>query len=452
MSVNEKFKRKRSLSDQELFYLSWPIFVELFLRVIIGNINVFMISNYSEPAVAAVGASNQLLNLTVFIYGFVSVGTQIIISQLIGAKKREQIPKVITTALAGGTLLGLLISATFILFPRQLLFFMNLPENIVIIGVDYLRIFGGSLVISAVTATIIAILRSHGETKVGLYIPMVATIIAVIGNYIALYGPFGLPHLGVMGLGISSVVGNSIGLIIAVRLLYLKTNIHLFHLNVSDFSTDALKQILALGLPSSGESLSYQASQVVVTMIVASLGQTVLIAKSYVQAITQFVYLIAASIAQGNQIIIGRKVGAKEFDFAYERGKRSMLIASFVTIIIASLTYVFAEPLMQIFTSDAQIIEMAKVVFLVDIFLELGRAINMVLISSLNAAGDVKFPLMTSLVVLWLISLPFSYGLAIVAKLGLLGVWLAYAIDELLRSAVLIRRWKSGSWRTKSRI
>ena len=83
-------------------------------------------------------------------------------------------------------------------------------------------------------------------------------------------------------------------------------------------------------------------------MIVASLGQTVLIAKSYVQAITQFVYLIAASIAQGNQIIIGRKVGAKEFDFAYERGKRSMLIASFVTIIIASLTYVFAEPLMQI--------------------------------------------------------------------------------------------------------
>ena len=329
---------------------------------------------------------------------------------------------------------------------------MNLPENIVIIGVDYLRIFGGSLVISAVTATIIAILRSHGETKVGLYIPMVATIIAVIGNYIALYGPFGLPHLGVMGLGISSVVGNSIGLIIAVRLLYLKTNIHLFHLNVSDFSTDALKQILALGLPSSGESLSYQASQVVVTMIVASLGQTVLIAKSYVQAITQFVYLIAASIAQGNQIIIGRKVGAKEFDFAYERGKRSMLIASFVTIIIASLTYVFAEPLMQIFTSDAQIIEMAKVVFLVDIFLELGRAINMVLISSLNAAGDVKFPLMTSLVVLWLISLPFSYGLAIVAKLGLLGVWLAYAIDELLRSVVLIRRWKSGSWRTKSRI
>ena len=66
--------------------------------------------------------------------------------------------------------------------------------------------------------------------------------------------------------------------------------------------------------------------------------------------------------------------------------------------------------------------------------------------------GDVKFPLMTSLVVLWLISLPFSYGLAIVAKLGLLGVWSAYAIDELLRSAVLIRRRKSGSWRTKSRI
>lgn len=79
-------KKLLGKSDRELLFLSWPIFVELFLRVVIGNINVWMISHYSEPAVAAVSAANQLLNLTVFIYGFITVGTQIIIAQLIGAK------------------------------------------------------------------------------------------------------------------------------------------------------------------------------------------------------------------------------------------------------------------------------------------------------------------------------------------------------------------------------
>ena len=82
-------KKKRLHSDNEIISSVGQFLWQLFLRVIIGNINVLMISKYSESAVAAVGASNQILNLTVFIFGFVSVGTQIIIAQLIGAKKEE---------------------------------------------------------------------------------------------------------------------------------------------------------------------------------------------------------------------------------------------------------------------------------------------------------------------------------------------------------------------------
>ena len=73
----------------------------------------------------------------------------------------------------------------------------------------------------------------------------------------------------------------------------------------------------------------------------------------------------------------------------------------------------------------------------------------MTLVGSLNASGDVKFPLICSLTVLWLISLPFSYLLAIGLKLGLVGVWLAYTIDESLRACLMIHRWRKGQWRQK---
>ncbi len=95
-------------SNSELLFLSWPIFVELFLKVFIGNINVWMISQHSELAVAAVASANQLLNLSVFIYGFITVGVQIIIAQLIGARKQEDIPYVITTGILSSFCMGLL--------------------------------------------------------------------------------------------------------------------------------------------------------------------------------------------------------------------------------------------------------------------------------------------------------------------------------------------------------
>lgn len=443
-------KKTLSLSDRELLFLSWPIFIELFLRVVIGNINVWMIGHYSEPAVAAVGAANQLLNLTVFIYGFITVGTQIIIAQLIGAKKRGEINTVINTALLGSLSIGALISLTFIFFADPLLHFMNLDHQLIAIGRSYLQIYGGSLFLSSLTAVIIAVMRSHGFTQPALLVPMTASILAVIGNYFALYSPFGLPNFGVSGLAISSVIGNTIGLLIATVLLKKYVGFSVTTFRLKNLSKDYLKKILTYGMPSSGESLSYQGAQVVVTMIVASLGSSVLIAKSYITAITQFVYLVANALGQGNQIMIGRHVGAGEFDKAYKRGMRTMVIGVAASVTICLLTFLFIEPIMGIFTNNQEVIDIARGVFLVEIVLETVRAVNIILVGSLNASGDVKFPLICSLLVLWVVSLPFSYAMAIPAHLGLIGVWIAYAIDEALRSILMIYRWHSGIWRSKA--
>ncbi|MFY1068406.1 MATE family efflux transporter [Enterococcus sp. AD013-P3] len=443
-------KKTLTLSDRELLFLSWPIFIELFLRVVIGNINVWMIGHYSEPAVAAVGAANQLLNLTVFIYGFITVGTQIIIAQLIGAKKRGEINTVINTALLGSLSIGALISLTFIFFADPLLHFMNLDHQLIAIGRSYLQIYGGSLFLSSLTAVIIAVMRSHGFTQPALLVPMTASILAVIGNYFALYSPFGLPNFGVSGLAISSVIGNTIGLLIATVLLKKYVGFSVTTFRLKNLSKDYLKKILTYGMPSSGESLSYQGAQVVVTMIVASLGSSVLIAKSYITAITQFVYLVANALGQGNQIMIGRHVGAGEFDKAYKRGMRTMVIGVAASVTICLLTFLFIEPIMGIFTNNQEVIDIARGIFLVEIVLETVRAVNIILVGSLNASGDVKFPLICSLLVLWVVSLPFSYAMAIPAHLGLIGVWIAYAIDEALRSILMIYRWHSGIWRSKA--
>jgi Na+-driven multidrug efflux pump len=118
---------------------------------------------------------------------------------------------------------------------------------------------------------------------------------------------------------------------------------------------------------------------------------------------------------------------------------RTVIIGMIVSLAICLLTFVFIEPIMNIFTTNEEIITIAREVFLVEIILETARAVNMILVGALNASGDVKFPLICSLIVLWAISLPFSYALAIVAHWGLVGVWIAYAVihqEEPVEQAV----------------
>ena len=176
-----------------------------------------------------------------------------------------------------------------------------------------MQLYGTGTIILALNSVMLACLRTHGLTLQALIVPTIANILAVCGNYLVLFSPFGLPNFGVRGIAISGIFGQFCAGIVAIYLVKRYVKFNVLKVNFKRFSIPFLKQILKLGLPSSGESVSYSGAQVVVTMIVATLGTNVLITKSYVSAITQFVFLTASALCQGNQIVIGRTVGAKDF-------------------------------------------------------------------------------------------------------------------------------------------
>ena len=105
---------------------------------------------------------------------------------------------------------------------------------------------------------------------------------------------------------------------------------------------------------------------------------------------------------------------------------------------------------MQLFTANQDVIALTKRLFMFSILLELGRATNIIVISSLNATGYVRFPFICGIIVMWIVSLPFSWLLGLHLGLGLVGVWLAYIIDEGLRAMLMYQRWRSRVWTTKS--
>ncbi|WP_026690318.1 MATE family efflux transporter [Alteribacter aurantiacus] len=447
MSQRENTTRKKLT----LFALTWPIFIEIFLHMLMGNADTLMLSQYDDNAVAAVGVSNQLMSVIIVMFGFVATGTTILIAQYLGAKKDLEASRIAVVSLVANLAFGLILSAVLFLLGPSLLQLMNLPPELMDTALMYLRIVGGFAFVQALIMTAGAVIKSHGFTRDAMWITLGMNVLNVIGNYLFIFGPMGFPELGATGVAISTAASRTIGLVVLMVVLYKRVNGELpFSYLFQAFPRTEMKQLMKIGIPSAGEHLSYNMSQVVITMFVASMGTIELTTRVYAINIMMFAFLFAFAIGQGTQIIVGHLVGEGKLEEAYQRCLKSLWIGFGVSLGAASLFAVFRENLLSIFTDNPQIIELGGMLLLLTIILEPGRAFNLIVINCLRAAGDVKYPVYIGILSMWGVSVTISYTAGIVLGLGLVGIWIALIADEWLRGLLMLRRWKKGEWKRMS--
>jgi len=433
-----------------LYALTWPIFIELLLHMLMGNADTLMLSQYSDKSVAAVGVTNQILSVIIVMFGFVAQGAAILIAQNLGADKPKTAGKIAMMSISLNLLFSLTLSAALFVWAVPILNLMDLPTEIMGEATTYIQIVGGLIFVQALIMTTGAILRSYGHTKDTMTVTIVMNILNVIGNYFVIFGPFGFPVLGVAGVAYSTAISRLLGFIALIFLLVKRSQGQLDYKNLFRYRKAYLKKILQIGVPSAGEQLSYNASQMVITYFVAQLGTIAITTKVYAQNIMMFIFLFSIAIGQGTQIMIGHMIGAGKQKEAYERGLKSLRLSFIVSLTMASLAFVFAKPLLGIFTDDTSIIELGVFLFLLTIILEPGRAFNLVMINSLRAAGDVKFPVYIGIIVMWGVGVTFAWFFAIYLGLGLTGIWISFIADEWLRGVFMLRRWKKQHWATMS--
>ncbi|MDQ0258004.1 putative MATE family efflux protein [Evansella vedderi] len=442
----EKQKTKKA-AKITLFALTWPIFIEILLHMLMGNADTLMLSQYDDNAVAAVGVANQIMSIIIVMFGFVAMGTSILIAQYVGAKQEEKAGHISVVSIVANLVFGIILSAVLFIFGKPLLQLMNLPEELIAPSLIYLQIVGGFSFVQSLIMTLGAIVKSYGFTKDAMIVTIGMNILNVFGNYLFIFGAFGAPVLGVTGVAISTAVSRGVGLIILFILVYKRVNGELpWSFLVEKFPKEELKQLLKIGIPSAGEHLSYNTSQMVITFFVASMGTTALTTRVYVFNIIMFAFLFSIAIGQGTQILIGYLVGEGKLQEAYRRCLKSLWIAMSVTIFIMIVIVFFQDTLLRIFTDNPEIIYLGSILIFMSIILEPGRAFNIIVISALRSAGDVKYPVYIGILSMWGVAVTVSYGAGIVMGLGLIGVWLAFILDEWLRGILMLKRWKSKKW------
>lgn len=436
--------------SRQLASLAGPIFVETLLVMMLGGVDTFMLSRHSDNSVAAVGVVNQLMNLIFLLFEVISLGTSILCSQYIGAGRRDKVIQVVGISLIFNLISGLLISLGLVFLAEDILVMMGLRPDLMNEGLPYMRIVGGFAFLQAISLSLSASLRSADKAKYPMYVSMVVNILNIIGNYTLIFGKFGMPALGVEGAAISTSFCRCVAVAILLAVLF-KKHIPSFPKELfRPFPWGELRNLLKIGIPSAGEHMSYSLSQVVITYFINMISNQALATRTYIVNIVMFTYIFALAIAQGGAILIGHLVGMKKIKAAYTIGKRVMRLGVASSVSLSILTAIFGGHILAMLTDDPWIIATGASILWIEVMLENGRALNFFGVNALRSAGDIYYPVIVGIIVMWAIQVVGSYFFGITMGWGLIAMWAVFAFDENTRGLIFLRRWNSMKWSGKS--
>jgi Na+-driven multidrug efflux pump len=217
------------------------------------------------------------------------------------------------------------------------------------------------------------------------------------------------------------------------------------------FSRDAIARILKIGIPAAGENLCWQASFMVITYFVGQMGERSLATFSYAMQLSMIMMMLGISIGIGTEIIVGHLVGAGKLDDAYRQLLRSLRVGLGVTVISTCSVVALSPWLFGMFTQDPAIVAGGAMLLRVSLLLEPGRTFNLVVINSLRATGDARFPVLMGMCSMWGVAVPLAWLLGLHLGWGLIGIWIAFTCDEWVRGLSMYARWKSRVWEKHAR-
>ena len=434
---------------RQLKVLTIPVFIEMALVMMLGAVDTVMLSRYSDNSVAAVGLDNQLISLVFLVYQFFSMGAAILCAQYIGAGLRKRLVQVVGMALTVNLMLGVAVSALLFFKAEALLHLMGLRPELMSDGLIYLKITGALSFFQALSLTFSASLRSADKVVYPMAVTGIVNILNIIGNYALINGHWGCPQLGVEGAAIATATSRAVATLF-LAIIHFRVHIPRFPMHYfRPIPWQELKNLLHIGIPAMSENISYSLSQVVITYFINQISNEALAARTYCVNMIMFVYLFCISITQGGDILVGHLVGQQRHQAAYILGnyffRRSMVITVTGSIILA----LAGKSILSAFTDNPDIIAMGVWVLVIDIFLEVGRTANIFAVGTLRATGDAVYPVIIGIIFQWSIAVGLSYFIGIPLGLGLVGMWVGFALDENIRGIILMRRWRSGKWKNK---
>ncbi|MFC5701667.1 MATE family efflux transporter [Cohnella faecalis] len=433
-----------------LWTLAWPIFIEVFLQTLLGTVDTIMVSRISDDAVGVVGLAGQLFGALTTLFMTIAGGAGILIAQKLGSKRGEDARTIGIMGVTASTAIGAAIS---VLLAAQPAFFgrlLNLSDELLPLWNVYVSNIGGGLFLTAMIAALGTAVRNTGNTKAPMFTGIGMNALHIALNYLLIFGAFGFPEWGLFGVTVS---GNISRLIAAAVLLYVFLYSFDRPIRLADFRVFDRKlfsEIFQIGWPLGVNMSGWVFSQLAIYAFLAMLGAQELAARTYMNTLESFCFMLGYAFALACQIRTAHLFGAARTKEAYSGAFRALYIGLAVVTGNALLLFAVGKQLLGFFTSDPAIVSMGVSLLALNLLLQPAKMLNMALGDALNAVGDTRFTMYIAIFSMSIIATGCSYWLGIHAGWGLIGIYCCMIADELVRGFLVLQRWRGRKYLLKA--
>lgn len=298
-------------------------------------------------ALGAVNVSNPVVFLVnAFIMG-IFTATTVLIAQNTGAQDEEGVKKTINTSLSFGIVCALALTIVGSLLCTPILQLIQTPDTILDAAVDYLRIIFFGLLFTFGFNSIGAVLRGMGDSRTPMWVVLGAAVANIILDPIFI-ADWGL-GMGIAGAALATILSQALSFFVAI--IYLRRKQHAMSFRVRELRIDKeiFRKILKIGMPTSIQQMLLSVSFLFVSSLINGFGEILVTANGIIMRLDGFAIMPSFAISAAVSSVAGQNLGARNPARALEALRWGRILGVGISVVMAALLFIFAEPLCGMF-------------------------------------------------------------------------------------------------------
>lgn len=449
---DQAFLRKDSLTkaeaNREVIKLAAPALAEQVMMSLIGMADMIMVSRIGPAAIAAVGLTNQPMMFAMAIFMALNVGTTAVVARHVGANESDAANETARQSLILVGILGIIMATIMFFGAEWVLSFMGAQPDTMVYAVPYFRIVAVSMVFNTIQMSVNSMVRGAGDTKSPMANNMAVNVINLVGNFLLINGIWFFPKLGVTGAAVATAFSRFVGSIMALSLVLIPgKRITVSFRERFHFNWDIAARVAKVGFPAAIEQLIMRGGMIIFTRTISGLGTVTYAAHQVALNITSLSFTTGQGFAMSATSLVGRSLGAKKPDMAEMLANSAHKLAMMVSGAVAVILFFFGKQVALLYSNDLAVITQAAIALRIIALVQPSQSTQFVLAGALRGAGDTKWPLYSTIIGVWGFRVLLSYVFVQILGYGLVGAWVAMAVDQFARSSIILYRFRSNKWK-----
>lgn len=428
---------------KQLLLFFFPIVLGTFFQQLYNTADAIIVGKaVGKEALAAVGGSTgTLINLLVGFFVGLASGASVIIAQLFGARRAQDVSRAVHTTIALALTSGALLTAAGLLCSGVILEWMGTPQEVMTYALPYLNIYFLGMIPQLVYNIGSGVLRAVGDSRRPMLFLICAAMTNIVLDIVLVLGL----EMGVRGAAIATVISQIVSALLILVSLSRAQPVYRLSLRKIRFHGDMLLRIVRIGLPAGLQSVMYSLSNMIIQASVNGFGTDVMAAWTAYGKIDGLYWMMISAFGVSITTFVGQNFGAKRYDRMHRSVRVCLGMAAGVTLAMSALTLAIGRPMLGMFTDDAQVVETGMSIIRLIVPTWITYLCIEILSGAVRGAGDSLVPTLMTLTGVCLMRV-FWVAVVVPMKHQLPVLMLSYPITWVITSAMFIVYYLRGRW------